>query len=139
MDGIIPQLFRTDKRRLENPCRRTKEGAEKIRHLIVLHLAEGRSAADTARALRVHRSTVYRVAARFREGGSDGLINHPVRLLAGCKSVSTHSETVLAFGNDGDSSCLPQRGNRAKPGVEDVRRSRTTETLGHLSPIGLAR
>ncbi len=38
MDGIIPQLSRTDKRRLENPCRRTKEGAEKIRYLIILHL-----------------------------------------------------------------------------------------------------
>ena len=119
MDGIIPQLSRTDKRRLENPCRRTKEGAEKIRYLIIVHLPEGRSAADTARALRVHRSTVYRVAARFREGGSDGLIDHPVRLLAGCKSLSTRSETLLAFGNDGDSSCLPQRVNRAKPWVTD--------------------
>ena len=76
MDGIIPQLSRTDKRKLENQCRRAKEGAEKIRYLIILNLAEGRSAADTAKALKVHRSTVYRVAARFREEGPDGLIDH---------------------------------------------------------------
>ncbi|HIQ22589.1 MAG TPA: helix-turn-helix domain-containing protein, partial [Planctomycetes bacterium] len=43
--------------------------------LIVLNLAEGRSVADTARALKVNRRTVYRVAARFREGGEEGLID----------------------------------------------------------------
>ena len=40
---------RTDKRRLEKQCRRAKEGAEKIRYLIIPNLAEGRSAADTVR------------------------------------------------------------------------------------------
>jgi len=75
MDGIIPQLSRADKRRLEKHCRNAENGAEKIRYLIILNLAEGRSASDTAAALKVHRSTVYRVAARFREEGIDGLID----------------------------------------------------------------
>jgi transposase len=75
MDGIIPELSRADKRRLEKRCRKLKDGDLKSRYLIVLNLADGRSASDTAKALKVNRSTVYRVAARFREGGEDGLID----------------------------------------------------------------
>jgi transposase len=43
--------------------------------LIVLNLAEGRSALDTAKSLGVSRSTVYRVAERYREFGEAGLID----------------------------------------------------------------
>ncbi|HIQ20276.1 MAG TPA: helix-turn-helix domain-containing protein [Planctomycetes bacterium] len=45
--------------------------------MIVLNLAEGRSVADTARALKLNRSTVYRVAPRFREGGEEGSDRRP--------------------------------------------------------------
>lgn len=76
MDGIIPKLSRADKRRLEKRCRKPKDGDQKTRYLIILNLADGRSASDTAKALKVHRSTVYRVAARFREEGVEGLIDH---------------------------------------------------------------
>ena len=69
MDGIVPEMSRADKRRLEKRCRKLKDGDRKTRYLIILNLAEGRSVADTARALKVNRSTVYRVAARFREEG----------------------------------------------------------------------
>ena len=76
MDGIVPKMSRADKRRLEKRCRGMKDGVQKTRYLIILNLADGRSVADTARALKVNRSTVYRVAARFREEGDDGLIDH---------------------------------------------------------------
>jgi len=76
MDGIVPNLSRADKRRLEKRCGKLKDGKQLTRFLIILNLAEGRSAADTARALKVNRSTVYRVARRFRQEGVDGLIDH---------------------------------------------------------------
>jgi len=76
MDGIVPKMSRADKRRLEKRCRNLKDGDLKTRYLIILNLADGRSAVDTARALKVHRSTVYRTAARFWEEGVDGLIDH---------------------------------------------------------------
>lgn len=76
MDGIITKLSRADKRRLQKRCRKLKDGDVKTRYLIILNLTDGRSAADTAKALNVHRSSVYRVAARFRKEGEDGLIDH---------------------------------------------------------------
>lgn len=76
MDGIIPVLSRADKRRLEKRCRKLKDGDQKTRYLIILNLAEGRSVTDTAKALKVNRSTVYRVAARFCGEGEDGLLDH---------------------------------------------------------------
>ena len=42
----------------------------------MLNLADGRSVADTARALQVRRSTVYRVASRFQDEGVEGLSDH---------------------------------------------------------------
>ena len=78
MDGIIPVLSRTDKRRLEKRCRKLKDGDQKTRYLIILNLADGRSVTDTAKALKVNRSTVYRVAGRFCGEGEDGLIDHRV-------------------------------------------------------------
>ena len=75
MEGIVPKMSRVDKRRLEKRCRKLKDGALKTRYLIILNLVEGRSAGDTAKALKVNRSTVYRVAARFCEDDADGLID----------------------------------------------------------------
>jgi transposase len=43
--------------------------------LIVLNLINGRSAQDTAHAVGVGKSTVYRVAERFREWGESGLVD----------------------------------------------------------------
>ncbi|MEZ6100233.1 MAG: hypothetical protein R3E01_14790 [Pirellulaceae bacterium] len=51
MDGIVPRMSRSDKRRLEKRCRKLKDGDQKTRSLIILNLADGRSVADTARAL----------------------------------------------------------------------------------------
>lgn len=75
MDVIFPELSRRNKRKLEKRSRRCKDGKEKTRYLIILNLADGRSPSDTARALKVNRSTVYRVAARFGEEGETGLLD----------------------------------------------------------------
>lgn len=75
MDGIVPNLSRPEKRRLEKRCRKCKDAKLKTRYLIVLNLADGRSASDTAAALKVHRSTIYRVAGKYKEEGLDGLID----------------------------------------------------------------
>ena len=75
MDGIVPEMSRRDKRKLESRCRKGKDGKLKTRYLIIVNLADGRSVTDTARARKVDRSTGYRVAARFREQGEDGLVD----------------------------------------------------------------
>jgi transposase len=75
MKGIVPALGRHDKRRLIKNLRKCKDGRLKTRYQMVKNLLEGRSVADTARALGVAESTVRRVAARFREAGEAGLID----------------------------------------------------------------
>ena len=67
MGGIIPQISRTDKRKLEKRCHNPKDGAVRTRYLIILNLLEGRSPTDTVEAFQVNRSTVCRVAAQFCE------------------------------------------------------------------------
>lgn len=75
MEGIVPKLRRRDKRRLKRRANGTDDRKLAIRCLIVLNLAEGRSPSDTAKSLGVSRSTVYRVAERYREFGEPGLID----------------------------------------------------------------
>ncbi len=75
MDGIVPEMRRHDKRRLKRRARQTHDPKLAKRYLIVLNLAEGRSVTDTARALGVSRTTVYRVSDRFCELGEAGLID----------------------------------------------------------------
>ena len=75
MDGILPRISRPEKRRLKKRIRNIADGPMKTRYLIVINLAEGRGATDTASALNVSRSTVYRVAERYRESGESGLID----------------------------------------------------------------
>lgn len=75
MDGIVPKMRRPEKRRLKKRTRKIADGQMKTRYLIVINLAEGRGATDTASALGVSRSTVYRVARRYRACGEAGLID----------------------------------------------------------------
>ena len=75
MDGIVPKLHRCDKRRLKRRANGTSDRKLAIRYLIVLNLADGRSPSDTARSLGISRSTVYRVAQRYREYGEAGLVD----------------------------------------------------------------
>ena len=72
MDGIT-DLTRREKRKLRIWIQREKDAPMRTRLTIVLHLSKGRSARETAAALDVAPSTVYRVADRFACWGWQGL------------------------------------------------------------------
>lgn len=75
MEGIIPELGQRAKQRLIEQMRGCRNAKLKIRCLIIINLSEGISVTETSRRLKTARSTVYRVAARFREAGQAGLID----------------------------------------------------------------
>lgn len=75
MEGIVPRLSGRAKQRLVDAARKCREAALKTRYLIILNLADGVCPAETARRLKVARSSVYRTAARFREAGEAGLVD----------------------------------------------------------------
>jgi transposase len=75
MDGILPQCRFTVKERLNKRMRECWDGKMKVRYLIIVNLLSGRSVDATAAALRVARSTVYRVGQRFRDFGEAGLVD----------------------------------------------------------------
>jgi transposase len=61
------------KEKLCKQLRRCSDASVRIRYLIVINLLNKRSARQTAAALGVHNTTVYRVASRFRAHGEWGL------------------------------------------------------------------
>jgi transposase len=75
MEGIVLRWTGRAKARLVRDMRRCQEAPLKTRYLIVINLMDGTSPSTIAQRLKVARSTVYRVAARFREGGEAGLID----------------------------------------------------------------
>jgi transposase len=75
MEGIIPKLHLSAKKRLLNVARSCREAELKTRYLIILNLDDGISPTETARRLKVARSTIYRIAERFREAGEAGLVD----------------------------------------------------------------
>jgi transposase len=76
MEGIVPALRWSVKERLLRNLRKCRNAQLRTRYLIVVNLMHGRGAKDTATVLSVSRSTVYRVAERFREEGEVGLVDH---------------------------------------------------------------
>jgi transposase len=86
MDGILPELRWCDKDRVCRELQRCADVREKTWLLIIVNLIHGRSASTTAVILQVHRSTVYRVAERFREHGTAGL--HDGRAQNGCRKLT---------------------------------------------------
>jgi transposase len=70
---IIVDLARYEKRRLRILIQRERHAAVRTRMLIILHLAEGHAPTNVAANVHVARSTVYRVAERFRTWGLAGL------------------------------------------------------------------
>lgn len=73
MEGILAELRWCDKERLLKELRRCAEASRKTRLLVIVNLVHGRSPTVIAAALQIHRSTVYRVAERFRDAGPSGL------------------------------------------------------------------
>src|SRR5210317_2150082 len=75
MEGIIPHLRRPAKRRLQKQARKCREGALRIRYMIIVRLAEHACPTEVARSCLVSRKTVYQVALRYREAGEAGLVD----------------------------------------------------------------
>jgi transposase len=75
MEGIIPALRLSAKERLCRQLRKCRNSKLRTRYLVIINLAHGRSADETAAAVQVSRSSVYRIARRFREAGEAGLID----------------------------------------------------------------
>lgn len=73
--SMILELSRSDKRRVRVWIQRETDAGLRTRLSVVLHLARGRPAADTAQALHVARSTVYRVGERYCTWGFVGLVD----------------------------------------------------------------
>lgn len=73
--NIIVELSRTEKRKLRIWIQREADAGLRTRMSIILHLARGRPAGETADALHVARSTVYRVAERFDRRSFAGLVD----------------------------------------------------------------
>jgi len=75
MDGIVPVVRVSDKERMYRRLRELANAKMRTRYLIVLNLIKGRPVVQVAKVLHVARSTVYRVASRFREFGESGLVD----------------------------------------------------------------
>lgn len=75
MEGILPALRWSVKERLLRNLKTCREAELRTRYLIIVNLMRGRAARCTAEVLSVSRSTVYRVARRFREEGELGLVD----------------------------------------------------------------
>jgi transposase len=74
--NIIPPLTPAEKRKLRIWIHREADAGMRTRMTLILHLAKGKPAIEVAEALSVARSTVYRVARRFRVWGWEGLADH---------------------------------------------------------------
>jgi transposase len=66
----------------------------KARYLVEAHLLEGRSVAELAAAHGVHRSWIYKLLARYREGGYEAL--EPRSRAPRCSPNKTPEEVVQA-------------------------------------------
>lgn len=71
--NMIPDLTTHEKRRLRISIRRERDAAVRSRMLIILHLAKGHTPTHVAAFVHVARSTVYRLAERFRIWGFSAL------------------------------------------------------------------
>jgi transposase len=93
MSSILPQIRFSVKERLVKQLRECRNADLRGRYLIIINLLNGRSARKTAEVLRVHLTTVYRVADRFREHQEWGLLDH--RADNGTTKVDEHYLDVL--------------------------------------------
>jgi transposase len=75
MDGILPRKAFAVKNRIVRHMRDCRDAGLRGRYLIIVNLLHGRSPSQTAEVLSLSRSTVYRVAGRFRQWGEVGLLD----------------------------------------------------------------
>ncbi len=75
MDGIVPDVSSSVKRRLGRHLRQCSDAKLCRRYLIIINLINSRSPPEVAVIVGIAPSTLYRVAERFREQGEWGLLD----------------------------------------------------------------
>ena len=75
MDGIVPKLRFAAKQKIFKQMKYCRDAKVKQRYLIIVNLIAGRPPTELAEVLQAARSTVYRVAQRFRDLGEAGLLD----------------------------------------------------------------
>ena len=73
MSTIVPSLPWSVKEKMSKRFRQCRSPLVRSRYLIIFNLLRGKGAYETADILQIHNTTVYRVAARFRERGECSL------------------------------------------------------------------
>src|SRR3954467_4870771 len=73
MEKIVLKVRHSVKDRLLKALRHCRNAGTKLRYLMVVNVIGGRSARQTAEALKGHPTTVGRVIGRFRRYGAAGL------------------------------------------------------------------
>jgi transposase len=73
--GIVPQVRWSCKDRLSRHLRCCRDARLRTHYIVIIGLLNGHSAWHMASVLQMHRSTVYRLAQRFREQGELGLFD----------------------------------------------------------------
>ena len=76
MTAILVHLRRWQQRRLQRTVRKTREAGLRIRSLIILHAAAGKSSGEIAEAISYDPSAVLKVIHRFLAEGEDGMRDH---------------------------------------------------------------
>jgi transposase len=93
MSSILPEVRFSVKEKLRKHLRQCRQADVRVRYLIIINLLNGRSARNTSEVLRVHVTTVYRVAERFRQREEWGLLDH--RADNGTTKMDEHYLDVL--------------------------------------------
>lgn len=75
MSSILPSVRFSVKERLLRHLRRCRNASLRVRYLIIVNLLNGRGAYETADALGIHNTTVYRIAKRFARYQEAGLLD----------------------------------------------------------------
>jgi transposase len=73
MKEIVPALPWSVKQKMSKRFRKCRSASVRGRYLIIFNLLRGKGAYETAAILEMHNTTVYRVAARFRDRGECSL------------------------------------------------------------------
>jgi len=73
--GIVPSVHPACKDKLSRHFRQCRDARLRTHYIIVIGLLNGHTPPHMASVLQLHRATVYRVAARFREQGEVGLFD----------------------------------------------------------------
>jgi len=149
MRTIMPELSRSEKRRLRIWIRRERDAGTRTRMLLLLQVSKGKPVAEVAEALHVARSTVYRLLDRFRVRGWSALADRreengrtgvdEMFLLQGFSPrlwlVKAHLDAGTALRSDGGMHGLAGEPGDDEPVAQEDRSSAGPAASGAAVPV----